>query len=178
MAIVLGNFAKSKEIKEMAERTSYNAKMTQLMSLMEMAEPIAQRAKDILDTYRFVEKEDKDFSDKLWKLLTHNKVGGVDINSYFSWCIRHGSVYFSRYGISYYNDNKSAGLIYYCGQDYKEMYRGCILLKDYIKDFPPTEADLDAYIAELTGLITHFDKYADDFFESVSNYNVVSIESN
>lgn len=178
MAIVLGNFAKSKELKEMAERTSYNAKMAQLMSLIEMAEPIAQRAKDIIDTYRFVQEEDINFSDELWKLLVRNKVGGVDINSYFSWRIGYGSVHFSRYGISYINSDKRDALVDYCGEDYKEIYRGCILLKDYIKDFPPTEADLDTYIAVLTGLITHFDKYADDFFESVSNYNVVSVESN
>lgn len=178
MAIVLGNFAKSKELKEMAERTSYNAKMTQLMSLIEMAEPIAQRAKDIVDTYRFVEKEDKDFSDKLWKLLIRNKVGGVDVNSYFSWRIGHGSVHFSRYGISYISSDKRDALEDYCGEDCKEIYRGCILLKDYIKDFPPTEADLDSFIKQLEGLITHFNKYADDFFESVSNYNVASIESN
>ena len=176
MAIVLGNFAKSKEIKEMAEKTSYNAKKTQLLSLIEMAEPIVQRAKDIVDTYFFIKCEDEDFADKLWKLLIRNKVGNIDLNSYFSWRIGYGSIHFSRYGVSYIDSNRRDELSDYYAKDYKDIYRGCILLSDYLNDFPTTEKNLDTYIEELTGLITHFDKYADDFFDSVSNYNVVSID--
>ena len=177
MAIVLGNFASAKESKEMAAKTSFNAKRDLLMKMIEKAAPLASRAEDIFDTYCYIKKADEDFSAKLWNLLDSNHVGDINVNSCFSWRTGRGEVYISRYGVSFASSGKMDWLLRYYDKTQQELYSGLLLLKDFLNDFPSIrEADLDKYIEELYDLISFFNIYADAFFTSVSNYEIVDYD--
>ena len=174
MAIVLGNFNKSREIAMLNESIQYDAKMGRVLALIDMVKPQADRAKDIYDTYRYIVQVDKAFANELWNLLT--RFGNVDINSYFSWRVGYGSIYLSRYGVSFIDCTRMEEVSNYYGLTCRdEFYSGKVLLTDYLKHFKITENQLDSYAKELENLIKHFDEYAQSFFDSVSAYKIVEV---
>ena len=172
MAIILGNFEKSKQVKELNEKLQYETKMKKVLELIEMAHPQVEKAKDIYDTYCYIKQIDAEFANQLWMVLCIRDIGKIRINSYFSWGTYNGNVHLSRYGVSFmnYKINEQLRVTYDLCE--KDVYRGKVLLKDYLTDFRVTENDLDKFAQDLENLITHFDQYAERFFSCVSNYKV------
>ena len=181
MAVVLGNFEKSKQLKELSENLAYQNKLDKLRKLIEIAQPQVEKAKDLFDTYRYIAEVDDNFKEKLWSLLCKKDIADIHINSYFAWGVfksglihKQGfnSVYISRFGISFMDYKVNEQLQRKYQLDIKDIYRGKVLLKTYLNDFHPTEKELDQYIEDLEIIILHFDKYAERFFNCVSNYKV------
>lgn len=173
MAIILGNFEKSKQVKELNEKLQHEAKMKKVLELIEMAQPQAEKAYDIYDTYRYIKKIDAVFAHKLWDVLCISEIGNISINSYFSWRIGcNGNVHLSRYGVSFMNYKINEQLRETYNLSEEDLYRGKVLLRDYLTDFRVTENDLDKFAQDLENFITHFDQYAERFFSCVSNYKV------
>lgn len=173
MAVVLGNYEKSKSILELNAKIKHNAKIEKIKELIAMLEPQIQVCQDIYDTYYHIEGVDGEFAKKLWRLLCRNKIGDIDINSYFSWGIGIGGyVHLSKYGICIMHQTINGDFQASYELTDKEIYRGKVLLTTYLEDFEPTEDQLDKFIRELESFITHFDDYAKTFFDSVSNYEV------
>lgn len=173
MAVVLGNYEKSKSILKLNEKINRETKLNKIKELVAMLEPQIQVCQDIYDTYYHIEDIDGEFAKNLWRLLCRNKVGEIDINSYFSWGIGIGGyVHLSKYGICIMHQTINRDFQASYELTDKEIYRGKVLLTTYLEDFEPTEEQLDKFICELESFITHFDNYAKAFFDSVSNYEV------
>ena len=173
MAVVLGNYKKSKSILELNAKINRETKLNKIKELVAMLEPQIQTCQDIYDTYYHIQGVDEEFAKNLWRLLCRNKVGEIDINSYFSWGIGIGGyVHLSKYGICIMHQTINGDFQASYELNDKEIYRGKVLLTTYLEDFVPTEEQLDKFICELESFITHFDNYAKVFFDSVSNYEV------
>ena len=84
MAVVLGNYKKSKSILELNAKINRETKLNKIKELVAMLEPQIQTCQDIYDTYYHIQGVDEEFAKNLWRLLCRNKVGEIDINSYFS----------------------------------------------------------------------------------------------
>lgn len=176
MAIVLGNFEKAKELKAIEAASNLKAKKDRLIALIGTAEPQVNLAKDIYDTYSHIKKIDEEFAKKLWKLLCNYMDSKIDINSYFSWGAGIGSrVHLSKNGVCIMGGEAQKMMCVRYGVTEPDIYRGKVLLEDFIRDFDVTESQLDTYIKELEQLICHFEAYAKAFFESVSRYEVSAI---
>lgn len=173
MAVVLGNYEKSKSILNLNEKINRETKLNKIKELVAMLEPQIQTCQDIYDTYYHIQGIDEEFAKKLWRLLCRNKVGKIDINSYFSWGIGIGGyVHLSKYGVCIMHQTINGDFQASYELTDKEIYRGKVLLMTYLEDFEPIGNELDIFIRELESFITHFDNYAKAFFDSVSNYKV------
>ena len=67
-------------------------------------------------------------------------------------------------------------MIDHYGCDEKDLYRGKALLLDYLDNYYVKDEILDKIIEELQVLIASFEKYANDFFNSVSAYKVKKVD--
>jgi hypothetical protein len=175
MAVVLGNFNENKSLKIMKENVAYKVKVETIHNLILQLEEQVKMAQDVYDTYFHIGKIDKEFGKKLWSLLCRNKVAGIDINSYFAWRIESGYVMLSRYGVSIYNQSIKNSLMVKFGLNEEQIYRGRALLADYIDDANFKENVLDKMIEDLQVFLSYFKKYADDFFDSVSAYEIKKV---
>lgn len=177
MAVVLGNFNENKFLKIMKENVAYKVKVETIHNLILQLEEQVEMAQDIYDTYWHIEENDKEFSEKLWKLLCRNKVANIDINSYFAWKIGYdGYVMLSRYGVSVHHQSIKNDLMIKFGLEEKQIYRGRALLADYIDCANFKDNVLDRMIEDLQVFVVSFKQYADDFFNSVSSYKVKKID--
>lgn len=177
MAIVLGNFNENKAVKLIKEKTANNVRIETIKELISLLNEQVELAQDIYDTFWHIEKQDKEFSEKLWKLLCRNKIAEIDINSYFAWKVGYeGYVMLSRHGISIYNSRIKGDLLKKFDLNENEIYRGRVLLEDYLNKCEVNNDILDKMIADLQVFLTNFKQYANDFFQSVSSYNVKIID--
>lgn len=175
MAVVLGNFNENKSLKIMKENVAYKVKVETIHNLILQLEEQVKMAQDVYDTYFHIDKIDKEFGKKLWSLLCCNKVGGIDINSYFAWRIESGYAMLSRHGVSIYNQSIKHDLMIKFGLTEEQLYRGRALLADYIDSANFKENVLDKMIEDLQVFLSYFKKYADDFLDSVSAYEVKKV---
>ena len=174
MAIKLGNYNQSKSLKEMKENIAHNAKIETINKMIVMLEEQVELARDIYDTFFYIKKNDKEFSEKLWNLLTDKNEYEIRINSYFSWEIGYGGyVMLSRYGVCVYHQFIRDTLIKDFNVDEKDLYRGKIMLKDYLEKYYVSDEILDKMIEDLQVFLTDFKQYAEKFFNSVSSYSIV-----
>lgn len=174
MAIRLGNFVENKTIKSIKENIERNVKLETIIELIDNMDKHVQLCNDIFDTYQYIKRIDKGFADKLWASLYRNRFADININSYWSWSVGYSSyILISRYGVSVYNQSIRQTLMDYYNLDEKDIYRGKVLLSDYIDDFNVSDIIIDKMLKELTTLFVNFEEYANDFFESVSSYKIV-----
>jgi hypothetical protein len=174
MAIKLGNYNQSKALKEMKENIAHNAKIETINKMIVMLEEQVELANDIYDTYFYVKKNDEEFSKKIWSLLTYKADCKIRINSYFSWEIGYGGyAMLSRYGVCVYHQKIRDILIKDFNVDEKDLYRGKIMLKDYLEKYYVSDEILDRMIEDLQVFSTDFNLYAEKFFNSVSSYSIV-----
>ena len=174
MAIRLGNFNENKSMKELQENVAHLVKLETIKKMINKMNEHIQMACDIYDTYYHIKKVDEEFSNKLWGLLVSNKVCNICINSYFAWGIGLRSyVHISKYGVSIYNFSIKETLMKHYNLTEYDLYRGKVLLSDYINKFNVRDEILDKMIEELNTFYVYFEKYANDFFQSVSSYKVV-----
>ena len=173
MAVVLGNYVANKTISVIDATIEHQIKIDTIKTLVKDLDKQVEMANDIYDTYQFIKDNDKEFAEKLWKLLCRTEIGNIDINSYFAWGIGIGSSYahLSRNGVSIYNYRIKDKLLL-LHNDEKELYRGKVMLLDYIANFELDDKILDHIINELKGFLVHFNDYANTFFECISNYKV------
>ena len=177
MAIVLGNFNENKAVKLIKEKTANNVRIETIKELISLLNEQVELAQDIYDTFWHLEKQDKEFSEKLWHLLCRNKIGQIDINSYFAWKIGYGGyVMLSRHGVSIFNSRIKEDLLKKFDLTEEETYCGRVLLEDYLNKCEVNNDILDKMIEELQAFLTNFKQYANDFFQSVSSYNVKIID--
>lgn len=176
MAVVLGNFNENKSLKIMKENLAYKIKVETIHNLILQLEKQVKIAQDVYDTYYHIDKIDKEFGKKLWSLLCRNKVAEIDINSYFAWKIGYdGYVMLSRYGVSVHHQSIKNNLMDKFGLEETQIYRGRALLADYIDGANFKENVLDRMIEDLQVFLTSFKNYADDFFDSVSAYEIKKV---
>lgn len=176
MAVVLGHFNENKAFKMMNDSIAYNVKKETIKNLILALDEQVKMAQDIYDTYHYLENNDKEFARRLWHLLCRNKIAKIDINSYFAWHVGIGGyAMLSRYGVSIYNQRIKQPLMIKCNLTEKELYRGKASLDYFINVFNLTEETLDKIINELQVFLISFKQYADDFFQSVSSYNVKKV---
>lgn len=174
MAIKLGNYNQSKALKEMKENIAHNAKIETINKMIVMLEEQVELARDIYDTYYYIKNTDGEFADKLWHLLIAKNKYEIDLNSYFSWRIGYCSyVMLSIYGVSIYHKDIKNTLIKDFNVDEKDLYRGKIMLKDYLEKYYVSDEILDKMIEDLQVFLSNFKQYAEKFFNSVSSYSIV-----
>ena len=174
MAIRLGNFNENKSMKELQENVAHVVKLNTIKEMIKKMDEHIQMACDIYDTFYHVKKVDAEFSNELWDLLVTNNINKIHINSYFAWGIGLGSyVHVSKYGVSIYNYSIKETLLKHYNLTEHDLYRGKVLLSDYINKFNVSDELLDQMIKELNIFYVYFEKYANDFFESVSTYKIV-----
>ena len=172
MAVVLGNYVANKTISVIDATIEHQIKIDTIKTLVKDLDKQVEMANDMYDTYWYIKDNDKEFANKLWNLLCRNKIGDIDINSYFSWGIGIGSyAHISRYGVNIYNCRIKDKLLL-LHNDEKELYRGKVMLLDYIAHFDLDDKIIDQIIRELKAFLVHFNDYANTFFECVSNYKV------
>lgn len=177
MAVILGNFNENKNLKLLKENVAHNIKLETIKKLISELEPQIKMAQDIYDTYHHISKIDGEFADRLWTLLCRNKVNGIRINSYFSWEIGYENyALLSRHGVGAYHQYYREKIMERFGLSQEDIYRGKASLEVFIENFDISDEILDKIIEELQVFITSFKKYADDFFSSVSAYNVSGID--
>ena len=177
MAIKLGNYNESKRLYYVKQKVAHQSKIDIIKGLVANMDSLVQLANDICDTFWHLHKNDREFADKLWDLLCRNKVNGIEINSHLAWGAKTGShAYLSKYGVAIYNQSLKDDLMLYFDCDEKDLYRGKALLLNYLKGTDLDDKVLDKIIDELQVLIASFETYANDFFNSVSTYNVKKIK--
>lgn len=177
MAIVLGNFNENKSVKMMRESVSYKIKLETISKLIVALEEQVEMAQDIYDTYYYIKDNDENFSKELWNLLCKNKVAKIDINSYFAWKIGYGGyIMLSRHGVSVYHQAIKEQLMTNYRLTEQELFRGYALLEVYLKNNYVSDNILDRMIEDLQVFLLYFKQYANDFFNSVSAYQVKKID--
>ena len=178
----LGNYDENKMLDCLKQKVAQNVKLTTIRELVSNMDGLVQLANDIYDTYIYIRKDDDKFAKQLWNLLCRNRARHIDINSYFAWGAIGSDeylcshVYLSRYGVSIYHQSIKDQLMGHFGCDEKDLYRGKALLLEYLDNYYVEDKILDKIIEELQVLITSFETYANDFFNSVSTYNVKKIK--
>ena len=174
MAVKLGNYNQSKALKEMKENIAHNAKIEAINKMIVMLEEQVELACDIYDTFYYIKNIDEEFAKKLWTLLVTKNKYEIDLNSYFSWRIGYCSyVMLSIYGVSIYHQDIKNTLIKDFNADEKDLYRGKIMLKDYLEKYYVSDEILDKMIEDLQVFLSNFRQYAEKFFNSVSSYSIV-----
>lgn len=184
MAVILGNFNENKNLKELKENVAHNIKLETIKKLISELEPQVKMAQDIYDTFCYIKSIDNEFADKLWHFLGRNakdnaryKANKIDINSYFSWEIGYENhVLLSRYGVGVCNQYYREKLMERFGLSKEDVFRGKAPLDVFVSEYDYKDEILDKIIEELQVFLTSFKKYADDFFSSVSVYNVRDID--
>lgn len=177
MAVILGNFNENKELKRIKENVAHNIKLETIKQLINELKPQIEMAQDIYDTYHYIEKIDKEFAKKLWKLLCRNKTNNININSYFSWEVGYGNyAMLSRHGISVYHQDILNKIMDRFGLSKEDVYRGKASLEVFMSEFNFKDEILDKIIEELQIFVTSFKKYADAFFSCVSEYSVKEVQ--
>lgn len=177
MAVRLGNYNASKMLDCVKNNIAHNVKLNTIKELVINMDGLVQLANDVYDTYRYIRKNDSKFAGELWYLLCRNKVNGISINSYLSWGANIGShVYLSIYGVAIYHQSIREKLIDHYGCEEQDLYRGKALLLDYLDNYYVEDKILDKIIEELQVFIASFEKYANDFFNSVSAYKVKKVD--
>ena len=177
MAIVLGNFNENKSVKMMRENVAHKIKLETISNLILTLKEQVEVAQDIYDTYYYIKDNDENFSKELWNLLCKNKIAKIDINSYFAWKIGYeGYVMLSRHGVSVYHQKIKERLMTDFRLNENEVYRGKALLKDYLERYYVSDDILDRMIEDLQVFVISFKQYANDFFNSVSSYQVKKID--
>lgn len=172
MAVVLGNYVANKTMSVIDATIEHQIKIDTIKSLVKKLDKQVGMANDIYDTYWYIKDNDKEFAEKLWKLLCRNKIGDIDINSYFAWGIGIGSyAHLSRNGVGIYNYRIKDKLLLLHNNE-KELGWGKVMLVDYLAHFELDDKILDQIINELKAFLKYFENYANTFFESVSNYKV------
>ena len=178
----LGNYNENKMLDCLKQKVAQNVKLTTIRELVSNMDGLVQLANDIYDTYIYIRKDDDKFAKQLWNLLCRNRARHIDINSYFAWGAIGSDdylcshVYLSRYGVSIYHQSIKDQLMGHFGCDEKDLYRGKALLLEYLDNYYVEDKILDKIIEELQVLITSFETYANDFFNSVSAYKVKKID--
>lgn len=180
MAVILGNFNESKNLKLLKENVARNIKLETIKRLISELEPQVKMAQDIYDTYVYVENVDDEFAKKLWTLLCRNaknnarhNANKIDINSYFSWQVGYGHyALLSRYGISVYHQDFKKKLMERFGLSEEDVFRGKAPLDVFMSEYDLKDEILDKIIEELQVFLTSFKEYADVFFSSVSAYHI------
>lgn len=177
MAVVLGNFELNKSIKETCVKTKRTMQIQEIENLINKLENQVYLAEDIYDTYFYVKKQDANFAKKLWSVLCNIEKRNTDVyinvNSYFAFGIGYNrKVHLSRFGVSYINTNIKEDIFDQYGLCENEMASGEVMLKDYIRDFHIKDDEIEHILTELNKFLNHFDKYAQKFFDCVSNYQV------
>ena len=173
----LGNYDENKMLDCLKQKVAQNVKLTTIRELVDNMDGLVQLANDIYDTYIYIRKDDDKFAKQLWHLLCRNRANGIEINSYFAWSAKIGGyAYISRYGVSIYNSSIQGTLKKHFGFTEQELYSGKALLLDYLDNCDVEDRILDKIIEELQVLIASFETYANDFFNSVSTYNVKKIK--
>ena len=178
----LGNYDENKMLDCLRQKVAQNVKLTTIRELVGNMDNLVQLANDIYDTYCYIRKDDNEFAKQLWNLLCRNRARHIDINSYFAWGAIGSDeylcshVYLSRYGVSIYHQSIKDQLMGHFGCDEKDLYRGKALLLEYLDNYYVEDRILDKIIEELQVLIASFETYANDFFNSVSTYNVKKIK--
>lgn len=176
MAVRLGDYKKNKQLDMLKGSIIHNAKLDTIKRLVAEMDNLVQLANDVYDTFYYIKENDKDFANQLWRFLCLNKEDNVRINSYFAWDARCGSyVCISAYGIGIYHQNLKNDLIKCFNCDEKDLYRGKGMLLDFLSKYDLEDSILDKIIEELQLLYTHFETYADDFFECVSAYKCKAV---
>ena len=181
MAIRLGNYTENKMLDCVKQKVAHQAKIDTIKGLVANTDNLVQLANDIYDTYCYIHTNDNEFAKQLWELLCRNRANRIRINSYFAWgavgsdSLLCSHAYLSRYGVSIYHQSIKDQLMGHFGCDEKDLYRGKALLLDYLKVTDLDDNVLDKIIEELQVLIASFETYANDFFNSVSAYNVKKI---
>ena len=181
MAIRLGNYTENKMLDCVKQKVAHQAKIDTIKGLVANTDNLVQLANDIYDTYCYIHTNDNEFAEQLWELLCRNRANRIRINSYFAWgavgsdSLLCSHAYISRYGVSIYHQSIKDQLMGHFGCDEKDLYRGKALLLDYLKVTDLDDNVLDKIIEELQVLIASFETYANDFFNSVSAYNVKKI---
>jgi hypothetical protein len=79
----------------------------------------------------------------------------------------------SIYGVSIYHQDIKNTLIKDFNVDEKDLYRGKIMLKDYLEKYYVSDEILDKMIEDLQVFLSNFKQYAEKFFNSVSSYSIV-----
>lgn len=184
MAVILGNFNENKNLKLLKENVAHNIKLETIKKLISELEPQVEMAQNIYDTYYHISKIDGEFADKLWHFLCRNakdnaihKANKIDINSYFSWEIGYENhVLLSRHGVGVCNQYYREKLMERFGLSKEDVFRGKAPLDVFVSEYDYKDEILDKIIEELQVFLTSFKKYADDFFSSVSAYNVSGID--
>lgn len=172
MAVVLGNYVANKTMSVIDATIEHQIKIDTIKSLVKKLDKQVGMANDIYDTYWYIKDNDKEFAEKLWKLLCRNKIGDIDINSYLSWGIGTDSyARISRYGVNIYNCRIKDKILLLHNNE-KELGWGKVMLVDYLAHFELDDKILDQIINELKAFLKYFENYANTFFESVSNYKV------
>lgn len=172
MAVVLGNYVANKTMSVIDATIEHQIKIDTIKSLVKKLDKQVGMANDIYDTYWYIKDNDKEFAEKLWKLLCRNKIGDIDINSYFSWGIGVGSyAHISKYGVNIYNYRIKDKLLLLHNNE-KELVWGKVMLVDFLAHFELDDKIIDQIINELKAFLKYFENYANTFFESVSNYKV------
>ena len=174
MSVKLGNFVQNKNLEILKSSIAYETKMNTIKGIISNMDNLVELANDIYDTYYYIKNIDKDFTEKLWRLLCRED-NGIDINSYFAWGTKIGCyVYLSRYGVAIYNSSIKNDLMNYYECDEKELYRGKALLLDYLETHTLSEKILDEILENLSTLCSNFENYAKSFFNSVSEYKILN----
>ena len=181
MAIRLGNYTENKMLDCVKQKVAHQAKIDTIKGLVANTDNLVQLANDIYDTYFYIRKDDDKFAEQLWELLCRNRANRIRINSYFAWgavgsdSLLCSHAYISRYGVSIYHQSIKCQLMGHFGCNEKDLCRGKALLLDYLKVADLDDNVLDKIIEELQVFIASFETYANDFFNSVSAYNVKKI---
>lgn len=181
MAIRLGNYTENKMLDCVKQKVAHQAKIDTIKGLVANMDNLVQLANDIYDTYFYIRKNDNEFAKQLWELLCRNRANRIRINSYFAWgavgsdSLLCSHAYLSRYGVSIYHQSIKGQLMGHFGCDEKDLCRGKALLLYYLKVADLDDNVLDKIIEELQVFIASFETYANDFFNSVSAYNVKKI---
>ena len=73
MAVVLGNYVTNKTMSANATTIEHQIKIDTIKSLVKKLDKQVGMANDIYDTYWYIKDNDKEFAEKLWKLLCSKK---------------------------------------------------------------------------------------------------------
>lgn len=178
MALVLGKFIVNKTINDANNALVREMTLNAIENLIEKLSPQINRIQDMYDTYWFVKDQDEEFAGQLWSLLCNlkdrNNDYRVNIDSYFGFGINSSStVRLTRYGVSFRIRSMEEKIKAKYNITDKDLRWGKHLLKNYIRDFELDDDLLNTILNELLAFSTHFDAFANKFFESVSNYKIV-----
>lgn len=177
--IKLGNYESNKAAQETLKENELKLLRSNLLNLIcEIEETLLPDVVDIVDTYSYLNKNDKQFAEKLWKdYLQKNKYSKnaerIQLNSYFGFSV-------SDFGMSYYfhivTTKNGVGCYYDCNKN--EYVKGNWCFPKDIKEglsndgLGYTKEQLKSMIDSAQKFIAYFPPYRDGFFKCVSEHKV------